>query len=366
MPPLAPLPPSPLPPHDPLLSQLVALYASFLPSLDWRTRQRVESASTSFSNDWARLLPEERERAVGALLGRWCAFQSDRRSLDPAELGYQKMCRTIKVVKSTPLAATHFLASLRGLAVSIERTFPRSSSGLLEQWKRTFFGEGGVTVSKLVRSDSGGWDAMRTGLETVPELVGILERVGDEPGLALPSPDLLLRQAHTASQSPFARFATFSTLLKDLATLYRARPPRLASLAAHDEHVSLVRAVLVLADHNSGADVFVRLGTEMQVEAVGKAREVVFEAARAGQETGRLPSLHVLIHELREALKPERSSSQHSLSPSLDYAASHVPRQLVWLQPHTLVDPPPEDDPSLSVPGGGSSVFFPESRAVHY
>ncbi|GAA5842883.1 hypothetical protein JCM9279_004017 [Rhodotorula babjevae] len=353
-------------PHDPLLHRLLVLFGWFLPSLDWRIRQRVDSASVSFTNDWGKLLPEEREAAVDMLVGMWCAFTADSKSLDPAQLGYQKMWRTIKVVKSTQPTAMHELSVLRGLAVAIERTFPLSSAGVVEQWKRALLGETDITVSKLLRSDSSGWNALRHGLESVPELVGLLEQVGDSPALALPSADLLLEQAHTASQSSTDRFHIFSRSLKNLVTLYRALPPHAASLAAHDEQASLVRTVLVLADDTAA---FGRLGTERQVAAVGKGRDAVYEAAQARQEAGRLPSLHVLLHELREALKPDDPTSQHSLAPRADFAASlgTSTAPLVWLPPHTPHDPPPDDAQTLSLGRPGPrSVYFPLSRAVQY
>ncbi|GAA5940188.1 hypothetical protein JCM3775_007289 [Rhodotorula graminis] len=342
-----------LAPSDPLLSRLLALYTWFLPSLDWRFRQRVESAGVSFRNEWGRLLPDERDRAVDVLVGRWCAFKADARSLDPAQLGYQKMCRTIKVIKSTNLAATHELAHLHAWTVTLECAFPPSCAGLVERWEREVFSETGVTVAKLMRSSEAGWDAMRRGLKTAPELVEIL-----------PSADLILRQAHTASQSPADRFLIFSTSLKSLATLYRALPTHGDSLAAHDEQASLVRAVLVIAEE---VDAFERLEAEQQSSVVERARDVLFEAARTGQEAGRLPSLHVLVHELREALKPNDSSSQHSQSPPFHSAASPARRPLVWFPPHTPADPPPEDDASLFAvrPAGVASAYFPESRAVH-
>lgn len=250
----------------------------------------------------------------------------------------------------------HELSVLRGLAVAIERAFPRSpasasSAGVVvERWKRALLGDAGITVSKLVRSDSGGWDALRHGLESVPELVGILVQVGDPPGLALvrhlalylflarllstdgelmrrrahcrsrltlppraqPSADLLLRQAHTASQSPADRFHIFSRALKNLVTLYRALPARAdaLSLSAHDEHAALVRTVLGLADD---AAAFGRLGTERQVAAVALGRDVVFEAARTGHETGRLPSLHVIVRPLSLTLRRARLEAWTSL-----------------------------------------------------
>ena len=76
-PPLAP---------DALLQRLLALYTWFLPSLDWRVRQRVESAGVSFRNEWGKLLPDERERAVDVLVARWCAFKADSGSLDEAQV----------------------------------------------------------------------------------------------------------------------------------------------------------------------------------------------------------------------------------------------------------------------------------------
>lgn len=98
------------------------------------------------------------------------------------------------------------------------------------------------------------------------------------------------------------------------------------------------------------------------------------------------------VRELREALSPDDSTSQHGLSRAADLAvrppssrfahsctldpdSSQHPQAslgtgtapLVWLTPHTPHDPPPDDAPSRSLGRPGPrSVFFPASRTVQY
>mgnify|MGYP006886204030 CR=1 FL=1 len=68
--------------EDPLFRRLLLLYEWMQPSIEWRMRQRAQSATNSFRNDWHKLLPTEREDVVDLLVSRYCLLQADPKHIE--------------------------------------------------------------------------------------------------------------------------------------------------------------------------------------------------------------------------------------------------------------------------------------------
>ncbi|GAA5836481.1 hypothetical protein JCM9279_000403 [Rhodotorula babjevae] len=289
-------------------------------SRDHSINTSLGGASYRFGENWHALLPSERELVVDRLLAAYCITRTPQEDFLWDKLNYKRLCLAVQSKdppKESALAVmdtqaspyiqiSNLVRTIRNLCIDSRRTDALNSC---TTWETAFLGRAGIMRGKLYRLEPTVHRRVVEEVRAVLAQVSERLRTGHAIDDVLLSADAVFSRAHNSFEPASTRFSTFIGSLDSLIVLYTSTSWHDADVAAlqvvrksFEERITIAEVPTVVTQRTAEVH-FSLLSIEQQVQAVARARALLYHACGQAHARRELPTAHLVRAELLNAIE---------------------------------------------------------------